>query len=309
MTRTLASLSAPARVVLSCGWASVALAACSGGGPPAASALVGEDVGETDAATGIELACPRETSEASSADTLSAVLLSLPGEDVATPFRCLRFLDADFGGHGDETTLVDIRLARVEGEPQPARVLRMPLHEIKTKGFLRDRRIAILSDGKRYAALEEECPDIRAAGVAGVFAVVADYGRMSLPSDEPAPFRAATMTPEQFIAERRYGIWHVVDFSREGSSEPLLLPAGGTAPRDIESADGPGSAVHVERTLVVFDDEASTDVEQLAGSDRLVGQVFVLEGGLKGLRRYRSEAAAMAVALAGPRIDERGCSR
>ena len=254
-----------------------------------------------------ELLCRREDADAGSADALNILLGSLPGAGEPTPFRCLRFLAADDLGRDHDATIVDIRAENPDDAAAYGRRLRMPLHEIKTKGFLRDRRVAILSDGTRYAALEEECPDIKASGVAGVFAILA--GRQEAPPNaQPSSLVAATMTPQEFIAERRYGIWHIVDFSREGRGEPLLLQSEGTTAQHENSAER-GSAVRLERTLVVFDDKTSIDLDEVTEGHRLVGQVFVLEDGLAGLKRYRSEAAAMAVALAGPRIDERGCSQ
>lgn len=213
------------------------------------------------------------------------------------PFRCLRLLSAEARRDEEGMTFVDIGNGQQVATPV-RRNLRMPLHEIKTKTFLRGGRVGLVSDGKRFAAMEKECENITASGVRDVAAVLA--------VDAELQTQLETIAPHEFIVERRYGRWHIVN---KTSEQPLAEPyLNADAPASVGDTSRRGSAsAGLERTLIVYDDAIGIDNALVVRNDSVHGQAFVLEGGIAGFRRYRMEASAMAIARAGPRINERGC--
>jgi len=224
-----------------------------------------------------------------------------------TPFRCLRFLNAADISSAD----VDVRIVNVTRDDSTTLVagkqLHIPLHEIKTKAFLRDRSLAIVSDGKRFAALEKECQDIKASGIEDVIAVLPDAVQVTAGLDDLS-LAVEKMSPQQFIAERAYGHWQFVNLSSEEKlNSPLFLSLGATDRNKIKMKQQ-ASRSGLERTLIIMDDDDLPDADVLSGISEYRGQVFVLDGGLSGLQHYQSAATAMARALARPRIGERGCA-
>lgn len=250
----------------------------------------------------VELACRREDDIQQSllaAEHLAETLKS--PESGVTPFRCLRFSDeaavtSDYAG----TSVVNI-----SGEPARAstssRELRVPLHEIKTKAFLNGRSLVVISDGRQYAALEKECNAIKAAGVSEVIALLPEHAA-SVGGEVVTP----KLTPREFLAERSYGAWHIVNLTSDDL--PALLAMADNRRDGRIRATGDEGGTGLERTLIVLDGAQTGEVKKSDNSGEYRGQVFVLDGGLDGLRKFQNEATAMARALARPRINERGCA-
>ena len=213
---------------------------------------------------------------------------------------------ATLGDRNTSIQVVDIQGGHAQRNPGVAS-LRIPLHAIKTKAFLHGKSLAILSDGKRYAALEKECEAIKASGVDNVMALVPRTPDRSADIDHQVS-NLPGMLPQEFIAERAFGVWKIVNLtSIEDLQSPLFQNV------DNESAEaghaaGEGNAVGLQRTLVVVDDSTRPGEDVLSGLQNRKGQTFLLNGGLAGLRRYEAEATAMARALSLPRISERGCA-
>lgn len=224
-----------------------------------------------------------------------------------TPFRCLRFVDATTL-HEKNTAmqLVDIREGAVQGHSGGHR-LQLPLHEIKTKAFLRGKSLAILSDGKRFAALENECDAIKESGISEVVAVLPTLTeRTDELMDDVS--QLPRMMPQEFIAERSFGAWHVINATGTENFKSPLFRAAAIDRANTNTVTGRRSAVGLVRTLIVFDSSELPDRETLSDLHMSGGQAFVLDGGAAGMERYQIEATAMARALAGPRINERGCA-
>ncbi len=221
-----------------------------------------------------------------------------------TPFRCLRLLRAADVSSTD-SALHRVNIAR-EGSDLAGQ-LRIPLHEIKTKAFLRDRSIAIFSNGRQFAALEKECTDIRASGIDDVVAVLPTAAKLTADRDEQL-MNAPMMTPPEFIAERAYGVWHFVNLTDQEVLESPLFANTNKPGLVVARKSGRGSTAGLVRTLVVFNNVGPTEAQKVPQVPPFAGQVFVLLGGLDGLQRYEAEATAMARALARPRLNERGCS-
>jgi hypothetical protein len=221
-----------------------------------------------------------------------------------TPFRCLRLLSAaDISSADNKLLSVNIAQNGSDATGQ----LQIPLHEIKTKAFLRDRSIAIFSSGRQFAAIEKECTDIRASGIDDVIAVLPPAAQLTADNGEHV-MKAPRMTAPEFIAERAYGVWHFINLTDQETLESPLFVDTNEPGLSIAGKPGSGSNTGLVRTLVVFDGDVPAEDRKLPGGLSFAGQTFVLQGGLAGLQRYEAEATAMALALARPRINERGCS-
>ena len=236
--------------------------------------------------------------------------VSLPGYAATsgdyTPFRCLRFIDAvDVEAAGAEFQVVDIRKQSGHGDSR-FDGLRIPLFEIKAKSFLRQRQVAILSDGRRYAALEKECDAIKAIGVRDVYAVLQPAMPVRRQGADIVAYRA--MLPKDFVAERRFGVWTIVNLTSEESINEPVFQGSNMRPYAGGESPGSGAGAGLQRTLIVTDSGAEPHDAERADRYAGSGQVFVLQGGLQQLRQFRVESTAMALALAQPRISERGCS-
>jgi hypothetical protein len=282
------------------------LSGCGADAPPAAA--LGDDIGTATsevAATADDLVCRQDDGDQVLFASASEQLFSATETGIEKrPFRCLRLLGAaDISSSSDKLHVVNIVSDDVEAPGQ----LRIPLHEIKTKGFLRDRSVAILSDGKQFAALEKECSDIKASGVADVIALL-PTGSQSMAAREELHTNVPVITSREFVSERAYGVWHFVDLtSGAGQKSPLFRAA--TAPNTLTRiVKKSGSGTGLERTLVISDDGSLPSAADLSAIDAGRGQTFVLAGGMQGFSRFQAEAIAMARARSRPRINERGCN-
>ena len=212
-------------------------------------------------------------------------------------FHCLQFANAEgFSTGKEDYFVIDIEPGNGDGGTSGG-MLRIPLHEIKTKAFLDGRSIAIVSNGKRFGALERECAAIREVGVQDVVALL-DTRDMAE--------EGVAISVREFVAERPYGIWRIENRTTEPDlKSPVLVNKAGVEPVLVDQQQRDGSNALV-RTLVVVDPE-NEKTWNISGNVRVAGYVFVLEGGLQGLRQFEAQAIAMARAQARPRIGERGC--
>lgn len=293
-------------MLAACATGFLLLAGCGSDAQPSATTHDGGAVSMA-AEDDVDLACRRDDGQALGADDgqLSPSMTRVPGD--MTPFRCLRLLSAaDLSSAGHEIRIVNV-MHDGFNTPASSKQLHISLHEIKTKAFLRDRPLAIVSDGKRFAALEKECQDIKASGIEDVIAVLPDSVQLAAGSDGLS-LTVEKMSPLEFIAERAYGHWQFVNLSSdEDLRSPLFLSLDKTDGNKIRMKQQV-SRTGLERTLIVTDGDDLPNVDVLEGLSEYRGQVFVLDGGLSGLQRYQAEATAMVRALARPRINERGCA-
>ena len=224
-----------------------------------------------------------------------------------TPFRCLRLVESMESSRSERDHLF-VNIGDNSSEAGDAKgELRIRLHEIKTKAFLHDRRIAILSNGKQFAALEKECGDIKASGVADIVAILPTHS-------VPAGDRNVTISdlprisPREFITERSFGVWRVVNLTGGDLESPLFLGMASTLPGEAVDYGQRRAGASLVRTLIVAEGNNPAAAVASLKLQANGGLTFVLDGGLSSLHRFQVEATAMARARAGPRINERGCA-
>ena len=249
---------------------------------------------QTESEGASDLSCSAEDFSDETIDIPTGSLFSTA--ERSTPIRCLRFLTDESLTADGSIRIVDVRHDAVDVKSSE---LAIPLYEIRTKSFLRGQRIAIRSNGKRFAEIEKACGEIKASGVADVFAVLPE-NQNSTNNELGAPDSITAIKPREFIAERGIGVWYVAglsidEFQREPAFSGLKtgLPP---APRDTDAAPG------LSRVLLV---ERRQEIDQslnFKGS-----RVFRLEGGLQALQDYVSKSEAMLAAKQNPRLGQRGC--
>ena len=246
-----------------------------------------------------ELTCRQEDTVADGIVAIEALPSHWSTPDtIRAPFRCIRFSEMQALSDAEPP----LNVINVSGGATRAGVQRelvIPLHEIKTKAFLAGRTLAIVSDGTQYGALERECPAIKASGVSDVIALLP-----TIPDGRLGDRTVGRMSPRDFVAERAYGAWHVVNLTND-ALPPLLEAVDSSVGSDMFR---PSNSRGLERTLIVAGNNLSSDAALLGDPQRFRGQVFVLDGGVAALRKFQSEASAMARALERPRIGERGCA-
>jgi len=201
---------------------------------------------------------------------------------------------------------VDTRRANVYAEAHIPGSLSIPLHAVKTKGFLRGRRLVLVDGGWGDRRTEDACRGLLQRGFRSVAILFGGLNAWSRSGGRLAgrlisPARLARISPLEFAAARG-GRWIVADASAEAVADAdLLLP--GRVPFTPAQT---GSGFPVEllkrklaaggrpvRVLIVTADGRNADaaLRALAALDECV--VFTLQGGIEGMRRQRAMTVAM----------------
>jgi rhodanese-related sulfurtransferase len=210
---------------------------------------------------------------------------------------------------------------RTESEFERYRIpgsMNIPLAFVKTKQFLRGQAFVLANDGQASAALEETCEALREAGFkqaavlrGGLSAWKKAKG--TLEGDLLAQRELDRMRPEEYAEEGAYADWLVASVADVPAQElTRFFPKAAPLPNakddarfasDLDTAIAKRTRKGVELKVLVVDDDGSR-IEKLQSRllPQLAGQVFFLEGGLAGYRRFWSEQAAIWTALArGPK--------
>lgn len=117
--------------------------------------------------------------------------------------------------------LVDVRDPQAFEKYRIANSLNMPLHAVRTKGFLRSVPVILVNEGRDSAPLDLACQDLRRAGFNKV--AVLDGGLNAwrqkagtLAGDAVAQKELNKMTPAELFEESVYSDWLIADFSGQG---------------------------------------------------------------------------------------------
>lgn len=213
--------------------------------------------------------------------------------------------------------MIDVRITPDFEQYRIPGSLNIPLPFVKTKAFLRQRPFVLVNEGRSSGELEAACKTLRAAGFkqAGVLrgGLVGWRGANgTIEGDLLAQRELGRMPPVEFAQEGGYGDWIVVSLASVPAEElrkflPQAVPVA--VKDDIQLAAAVKSTVAkrarkgVEPKLLIVDDDGSrTERIEHALQGKLPQQVFVLEGGLAGYRKFWTEQAAIWAAVdRGPR--------
>ena len=168
----------------------------------------------------------------------SVVAGPVSGNQVATR-RADRYRSAveaaELAGH-PTTALVDVRRpARFEELRVPGS-MNIPGFQIKTKGFLRGKRLLLLGDGHSYRALDRLADDLQTEGFDQVSIVEGGLNawRLEVGALEGAanPNRAAMISPSEYLQEQRYGHWKLVFVGLDNAAADASLLSRGAVISD-----------------------------------------------------------------------------
>lgn len=201
-----------------------------------------------------------------------------------------------------DVVLVDIRDARAFGRYRIAGSLNIEPGALKTKPFLRGRRVVLVDSGHSYGHLEALCRSLRDGGFGdlaildgGLSAWRAEVGRLE--GDLQAQRELSRISPAAFFQERRYSHWVVVDLDEtESAAETDSMPsegqrAGGkidAVRRRLEAAKAgaAGGGSTDPYLLAVTADGAGWDTFLAALQGTGLVHAYFLEGGRQGYERF-----------------------
>jgi rhodanese-related sulfurtransferase len=218
-------------------------------------------------------------------------------------------------------TFVDVRISQEFDKYRIPGALNMPLYAVRTKAFLRNANVVLVNEGRSTAELERECLALRHQGLERVW--VLDGGLVgwrrsggSVVGDELSMLAANRMQPSEWVSERQYPDWVVVDISgdseksvrtlfpgavRVASTNPGRLAVDLRAISNRKRRDGGAKILLVDRSGGNYDKYA------VLFRDRKGPAVFFLDGGYEGYKAFLRNQVAMWQHLDHP-PKKKGCS-
>lgn len=206
--------------------------------------------------------------------------------------------------------LVDVRGKNAFENYRITGSIRVPLHALRTKTFLKDRRVVLVSQGFPNPLLERTCRDLHAAGFTQTRILRGGlrYWQQKRGPIEGQAFAASEVgriSPMEFFAQQDAGEWLVVAVSPSAAAagrvrqlipDSLHLPWEGN-PLKFASAlqsIAAGRAPSGLRSVLVCDESGT----QYEGIEREVpkediGAVFYLEGGLQAYQAFLEQQALL----------------
>jgi rhodanese-related sulfurtransferase len=176
--------------------------------------------------------------------------------------------------------------------------IRIPLYAVKTKEFLKDKPLILISEGYPDSALEQGCSDLRDMGFKRVFIL---NGGLNYWKEKNGPLEGDAFSlqevnkvpPSVFYKEKGSMYWLVIDISQPGAESVIpravRLPCAGNREafvpelkRVIEENPGPSS-----RALLICDEKGQgySSVEPLIRKGK-IKRVFYLSGGLEAYKVF-----------------------
>lgn len=208
-------------------------------------------------------------------------------------------------------SLVDVRSPAEYDRYRIADSINIPLHQIKTKAFLKKMSVVLVNDGHSTTELQKTCGELKQAGFdrvavleGGLFAWQAS--KRALEGDPVAQSRLNRLSVEELFEARTASNWTVIDVSTQGKSKDIRrwLPAKVTA-IPIKSKGDPVARISSvisqqrkrnpqERLLLIADDnEAYERIDVRLKKSGAAPNVLRLDGGVKGYREHVTRQLAI----------------
>jgi rhodanese-related sulfurtransferase len=201
--------------------------------------------------------------------------------------------------------LVDVRAPEAFQKLRIPGSINIPLFAIKTKGFLREKTVVVVSEGYGYRPIDQACASLRHDG----YDVWILHGGLNLWKErgeplEGDPFAQKELNkvpPDAFFADRDYGDRVVIYASGSNASEALrLIPQAihlpyREDPKAFVSKLRAARSEHVDNPLLsvlILDEtgEDYTEIETLMPK-RERANTFYLIGGLEGYKAFLTRQA------------------
>jgi len=208
-------------------------------------------------------------------------------------------------------TLVDVRSPAEFDRYRIADSINIPLHQVKTKAFLKNRSIVLVNDGHSTTELGKTCSELKQAGFervavldGGLFAWQAD--KRALEGDPVAQSALNRITAEELFEERAASNWSVIDASTPGKNKDMRrwLPTKFTA-IPVKAKDNSfariSSVILQQRKrnpqgrllLIADDNEAYELIDARIKKSVAPFTVLHLDGGIKGYREHVTKQLAI----------------
>jgi len=197
-----------------------------------------------------------------------------------------------------DIVLIDIRSEEAFAKFRIPASIHIPLYAVKTKEFLKDKPLILISEGYPDSDLEQGCRDLRAVGFKRAFILnggLNDWKEKNGPLEGDVFSRQQVnkVPPGAFYKEKDSMYWLVIDISRP-ATEPVIpravrLPFEGNREafvpglkRVIEENPGPSS-----RAVLICDEKGQdySNVESLIRKGKM-RRVFYLSGGLEAYKAF-----------------------
>jgi len=198
----------------------------------------------------------------------------------------------------------------------------LPLHAVKTKAFLKERKILLVGEAYANEEMEKTCAMLREEGFSSVRFLDGGLNGWSvtgrhLAGDQLAAQRLRRLSPQEFERVVRNPEWLVVDVSSTGSSgdgdpEPasLSIPFTGGSKQFEEQLRRAAEAHRARfgRVYVLLADRDASRQPQLerAMASLAIEHLYSLDGGLEAYRAERAKHKAMLAAAGRPACRECG---
>jgi len=201
-------------------------------------------------------------------------------------------------------SFVDVRSSAEYDRYHITGSINIPLHQVKTKEFLKKMSVVLVNDGRSTADLEKTCVDLKQVGFdhvtvleGGLFAWRAN--KRPLEGDPLAQAKLNRMSADEMIEERKKPNLYVIDVSTTGKHKDLnaWLPAKIIV---IQSKSKKDSIARINSTItqqrklnplsrpiLIADDD--NGYERFDASLQKTGMaigMLRLEGGINGYREY-----------------------
>jgi rhodanese-related sulfurtransferase len=186
--------------------------------------------------------------------------------------------------------------------------IRIPIYALKTKAFLKDKPLVLVSEGYPNHELERTCRELRAAGFARL-SILNGGLRYWLQQNGPiegdafAAHEVSRVPAIDFFSQKDAPEWLVVTVSPSaaGSSQPLIpgamhLPWEGNPSKFASALKAiTDNGVKSPRLSVLVCDESGDRYESIerAVQQAKIGKVFYLKGGMKSYQAFLEQQALL----------------
>lgn len=196
--------------------------------------------------------------------------------------------------------LVDLRRPDAYAEQRVPGSLNIPAHQIKTKAFLKGRRVLLLDAGHAYRQAERTAAELAARGFADVRIVEGGIGAwrslVGPLAGVGVPVELPRVAPMDLLAELAYDHWQVLlaegadqgDLEMPGDHPPIPAEGDPDALKAQIEALANGDQAGLRPLLLLVTPDGS-DYPRLRAQLRDLGRwnLFFLDGGLAALERER----------------------
>lgn len=235
--------------------------------------------------------------------------------------KCNKFSDQDIKNWRQDTvTVVDIRPSDQYALWSVPGSLNIPEYAVKTKSYLKSKRLVLMDDGLSNLVLESACKSLFATGFKDVSIVEGGVQRwrqlIETRRGRQAVDRMQLITPKQYLTVVNEYQWLVIALGVDptatkslfGRSHHLLhLESGGELSHQLDLLKQKKGSLQNYRLLVVSQKGNDYSMEDGKALKSQLDSIYFMEGGLEEYRNYLSMHSAMIAKVNAKPIRRNGC--